>query len=63
MCLTCGCGQAHLEMGQNNIVYEDVQRAAAENGRTVSETLDIMERTADTDRSDHPNEYVGAAKS
>jgi hypothetical protein len=50
-------------MGQNNIVYEDIQRAAAENGRTVSETLDIVARTADTDRSDHPNEYVAPAKS
>lgn len=63
MCLTCGCGQAHLEMGQHNIVYEDVQRAAAENGRTVSETLEIIARTADTDRSDHPNEYGTAPKS
>lgn len=60
MCLTCGCGQAHLEMGQHNIVYEDVKRAASENGRTVQETLEIMTRTAETDRSDHPNEYVAA---
>jgi hypothetical protein len=60
MCLTCGCGQAHLEMGQHNIVYEDVKRAASENGRTVQETLEILIRTADTDRSDHPNEYVAA---
>jgi hypothetical protein len=28
MCLTCGCMQAHLEMGQSNIRYEDVKAAA-----------------------------------
>jgi hypothetical protein len=58
MCLTCGCMQAHLEMGEHNIVYEDVKRAADENGRTVEETLDIIARTADTDRADHPDEYL-----
>lgn len=63
MCLTCGCGQAHLEMGEHNIVYEDVQRAAAENGRTVDETLEIIAKTANTDRSDHPNEYSAASSS
>ena len=62
MCLTCGCGDAHLEMGESNIVYEDVKRAAAENGRTVAETLDIMARTAETDRADHPDEYATAAR-
>lgn len=30
MCLTCGCMQTHLEMGQNNIRYEDVNAAADE---------------------------------
>lgn len=58
MCLTCGCMQAHLEMGEHNIMYEDVKRAADENGRTVEETLDIIARTADTDRADHPDEYL-----
>jgi hypothetical protein len=58
MCLTCGCMQAHLEMGEHNFVYEDVKRAAEENGRTVEETLDIIARTADVDRADHPNEYA-----
>jgi hypothetical protein len=46
-------------MGERNIVYEDVQRAARENGRSVNETLEIMTRTADTDRTDHPSEYTG----
>ena len=57
MCLTCGCMQAHLEMGEHNILYEDVKRAADENGQTVDETLDIIKRTADIDRGDHPKEY------
>ena len=57
MCLTCGCMQAHLEMGEHNILYEDVQRASEENGRTVDETLDIIARTAAIDRGEHPDEY------
>ncbi len=62
MCLTCGCMQAHLEMGEHNVVYEDIKRAADENGRTVAETLDIVARTAEIDRADHPNEYSGSAQ-
>ncbi len=57
MCLTCGCMQAHLVMGEANITYEDVKRAADENGRTVDETLEIVSKTADIDRGDHPKEY------
>jgi len=48
---------AHLEMGEANITYEDVKRAADENGRSVQETLDIMERTKAKDRQSHPQEY------
>ncbi|HXU85414.1 MAG TPA: hypothetical protein VN773_06375 [Verrucomicrobiae bacterium] len=58
MCLTCGCMDAHLEMGESNITYEDVKKAADENGRSVAETLDIMERTKAKDRQDHPAEYA-----
>lgn len=58
MCLTCGCMQAHLEMGNSNITYEDVKAAADENGRTVTETLDIIERTVAGDRSEHAEEYA-----
>ena len=57
MCLTCGCMDAHLEMGQSNIRYEDLKAAADENGRSVDETIDIMERTIEGDRSSHSNEY------
>jgi len=48
---------AHLEMGEVNITYEDVKRAAEENGRSVAETLDIMARTEAKDRAEHPREY------
>jgi len=58
MCLTCGCMDAHLEMGEANITYEDVKRAADENGRSVAETLDIMDRTVAKDRDEHANEYA-----
>jgi hypothetical protein len=59
MCLNCGCTQAHDAMGKPgvNIVYEDVKRAADANGKTVDETIDIMVRTWDRDRAEHPDEY------
>jgi hypothetical protein len=58
MCLTCGCMQAHLEMGEKNVRYEDIQAAAEENGRSVAETIDIMDRTWAKDRDDHADEYT-----
>jgi hypothetical protein len=48
---------AHLDMGKINIRYEDVKAAADENGRTVAETLDIMDRTVAKDRAEHEAEY------
>lgn len=57
MCLTCGCMDAHLEMGAKNITYEDLKAAADENGRSVAETLEIWQRTLDGDRGDHAEEY------
>jgi hypothetical protein len=50
---------AHLEMGEANIRFEDVKAAADENGRSVADTLDIMERTIAKDRADHTQEYAG----
>jgi hypothetical protein len=49
---------AHLEMGEHNLRYEDVKAAADENGRSVAETLDIIDRTVAKDRGDHPQEYA-----
>ncbi|MBA3689672.1 MAG: hypothetical protein H0W81_12745 [Chloroflexi bacterium] len=49
---------AHLEMGAANITYEDVKAAADENGRTVAETLDIVDRTVAKDRGEHTQEYA-----
>ena len=60
MCLTCGCMDAHLEMGEANITYEDVEKAAKENGRSVAETFEIIDRTKAKDREDHPQEYASA---
>jgi hypothetical protein len=57
MCLTCGCMDAHREMGEANITYEDLKRAADENGRSVEETLQIFDRTEQKDRWEHPQEY------
>jgi hypothetical protein len=58
MCLTCACMDAHLEVGENNIRYEDLKAAAEENGRTVNEVLAVMDLTVTKDRSDHPEEYA-----
>lgn len=57
MCLTCGCMQAHLEMGAADITYDAVKAAADQNGRSVAETFDIIERTIARDRTEHANEY------
>jgi len=57
MCLSCGCMDAHLQMGRSNIMYEDLKAAADENGRSVAETIDIMERTIAKDRGEHHPEY------
>ena len=61
MCLTCGCMDAHLEMGEANITYQDIKRAADENGRSVEETLQIFDRTEEKDRGQHPQEYAQTA--
>jgi hypothetical protein len=49
---------AHLEMGEANITYDDIKKAADENGRSVAETIDIVERTIAKDRGEHAEEYA-----
>jgi hypothetical protein len=49
---------AHLEMGPADIRYEDVKAAADQNGRSVAETIEIMERTIEKDRGEHAGEYA-----
>ena len=61
MCLTCGCMDAHLEMGSSNITYEDLKAAADENGNTVAATLDIIERTVAKDRGEHAQEWAAGS--
>jgi len=46
----------------NNVTYEDMQAIAAGNGRTVDETLGVLDKTAAKDRGDHPHEYDRSAK-
>ncbi len=50
-----------MKMGNANIRYEDVKTAADENGRSVAETLDILERTVAKDRGTHAQEYEPAS--
>ena len=59
MCLNCGCMRAHDDMGKPgvNITYEDVKRAAEANGKSVDETLEMIRKTSEKDRGDHPKEY------
>jgi hypothetical protein len=54
---------AHLEMGESNLTYEDIKRAADENGRSVAETISIMEQTEAKDRQEHSNEYAQRGQS
>ena len=63
MCLTCGCMDAHLEMGQHNITYEDIKAAAEENGKTVAETFEIFDETLERDRTDHPDQTIRKGRS
>ena len=63
MCLTCGCMDAHLEMGEANIRYEDVKAAADENGRSVGPPRRYTAATDAfaKDRGEHDKEYAGAS--
>lgn len=61
MCLTCGCMDAHKEMGQHNFTYEDLKAAADENGKSVSEILQTVNRTAAKDKEGHAQEYAPAS--
>jgi hypothetical protein len=49
---------AHKEMGTSNVTYEDLKKAADENGRSVAETIAIMDRTEAKDRQNHASEYA-----
>jgi hypothetical protein len=52
---------AHQEMGQHNFTYEDLKAAADENGKSVAETLEIVNRTAAKDKESHAREYAPAS--
>lgn len=65
MCLNCGCLRAHDDMGKPdvNITYETVKRAADANKMTVDQTLAMIAKTADKDRSEHASEYSAQMQS
>jgi hypothetical protein len=48
---------AHREMTDQDIRYDDLKAAAAANRRSVAETVDIIERTIAKDRGEHADEY------
>jgi hypothetical protein len=48
---------AHREMGEHNFTYEDFKAAAEENGKSVAETLEIVNQTAAKDAESHAQEY------
>ena len=58
MCLTCGCMDAHREMGEAHITYEDIKRAAEEKGVSVDQTVRTFEPTLAKDRAEHAGEYA-----
>jgi hypothetical protein len=62
MCLNCGCMRAHDDMGKPdiNITYESIKRAAEGNHMTVVATLEMIARTSEQDRREHPVEYPPA---
>ena len=47
MCLTCGCGEPNKEMGEANITYDDIRRAADANNMTVGETVEKLQTAVD----------------
>jgi hypothetical protein len=51
---------AHQQMGEHNLRAEDVEAAADENGRSVAETWDIIQKTKARDVDAHPQEYGSA---
>ena len=56
MCLTCGCLEAHKEMTNNDVTYEDVKRAADQNGVTADQVRATIGRTVEKDRDERPAE-------
>jgi hypothetical protein len=51
---------AHKDMGEHNITYEDLNAAASENGQTVDETFDLMAATRAKDRATHEDEWASS---
>jgi hypothetical protein len=60
MCMNCGCMRAHDDMGnpEVNITYETIKRAADGNKMTVQQVLENIQKTAQKDRGEHPQEWA-----
>jgi uncharacterized protein (DUF111 family) len=43
-----------------NITFEDIKRAADANKMSVRQVLDNIQKTAQKDQSEHPQEYAAA---
>lgn len=58
--MNCGCMRAHDDMGRPgvNITYEDIKRAADAHRMSVVQVLANIQKTAEKDRADHPQEYA-----
>lgn len=59
MCLDCGCGAAHDDMGAPDVHLTDerLRKAAEATGQSVSQVLETIRRTAEKDREAHPEEH------
>lgn len=59
MCMDCGCGMAHDDMGEPevHITYERLKKAAEANEQSVEETIRTILRTGEKDKAAHPAEY------
>jgi hypothetical protein len=60
MCMNCGCMRAHDDMGKPdvNITYEHLKRAADANKMSVQQVIENIQKTAQKDLSDHPQEWA-----
>ncbi len=60
MCMDCGCGVAHgdPERSQPHLVVEELKKMAEADKTSVSEVLANINRAAEQDKKDHPQEWT-----
>ena len=59
MCMDCGCGVAHgdPDHADPHLVVEDLKRMAEADGISVAQVLANINRAAEQDRAEHPQEW------